>query len=321
MVIEYAIGVDIGATNLRVAFGDNRGKIYKRITERTPTTGDELAISHRISEMIKNLLTRGELEKVKGIGIGTIGPLDLKRGAIVNTPNLPFKYIPLREPLQETFKLPVYILNDCVTAVVGERYFGIGKGVDNLVYITLSTGIGGGVYVDSHLLIGKDGNAHEIGHIVIDYEGRLVCGCGKRGHWEAYCSGKNIPNFVKLLMKDRGRKEVEKSKLFKLVNEGRLTAKDVFDSAKGGDQFAREVVEEIGRLNAIGFANVTNVYDPELITVGGSVALNNPKLVIEPIRRYIDEYVINRTPKIEITPLGGDIVLLGALALVFHPPK
>jgi len=216
--------------------------------------------------------------------------------------------------------LPVYILNDCVTAVVGEHHFGIGKNIDNLVYITLSTGIGGGVYVDSHLLIGKDGNAHEIGHIVIDYEGRLVCGCGKRGHWEAYCSGKNIPNFVRLLLRDKAEK-AEKSPLFKLANEGTLTAKDVFDAAKRGDSFAREVVKEIGRLNAIGFANVTNVYDPELITVGGSVALNNPKLVLEPIKRYINEYVINRPPRIEITPLGGDIVLLGALALVFYPPK
>jgi len=321
MAKEYAIGVDIGATNLRVALGDSDGKIYKRITERTPREGDELTISHKISEMIKSLLTERELEKVRGIGIGTIGPLDLKRGAIVNTPNLPFRYIPLREPLEESFKLPVYILNDCVAAVVGERYFGIGKGIANLVYITLSTGIGGGVYVDSHLLIGKDGNAHEIGHMVIDYEGRLVCGCGKRGHWEAYCSGKNIPNLVKLLLEDKKLKDVEKSVLFKLITKGELTAKDVFNAAKKGDSFAKEVIEEIGRLNAIGFANVTNVYDPELITVGGSVALNNPKLVIEPINRYINDYVINRTPRIEITPLGGDIVLLGALALVFHPPK
>jgi len=97
-----------------------------------------------------------------------------------------------------------------------------------------------------------------------------------------------------------------------------ITAKLLFDAAKRGDRLALEIVEEIGRLNAIGFANVINVYDPELITVGGSVALNNPELVLPPIRRYVGDYAINRVPRIELTPLGGDVVLLGALASVLH---
>ncbi len=320
---ELAIGIDLGATNLRVVLGDSKGRILKRTSEKTVRVGDEFAVSNQIIRMIKSIVTKEELSKVKGIGIGTIGPLNLKEGAIVNTPNLPFKYIPLRKPLEQEFDLPVYIANDCVAAVIGEHYYGAGKGIKNHVYITISTGIGGGVYVDGHVLVGKDGNAHEIGHMVIDYEGRLVCGCGKRGHWEAYCSGANIPNFARLLMSQMNKKEVENSLLFKLTNGdlSKLTAKMIYDSAKQGDKVALRIVEEVGRLNAIGFANVINVYDPELITVGGSVALNNPKLIMEPILKYVGDYTINRLPKIMLTPLAGDVVIYGALALVFHTPE
>jgi len=311
--------VDIGATNLRVALGDEEGRVLKRAVRRTPREGDELAVSREICRMVRELLTEAELSEVVGIGVGTIGPLDIRRGVIVNTPNLPFERIPVKEPLEEEFGLPVTVLNDCVAAVLGEWRFGLGRGLRNLVYITLSTGIGGGAVVDGHLLLGKDGNAHEIGHIVIDQEGRLVCGCGKRGHWEAYCSGSNIPNFVRLLLEEKSPGEVEGSLLLRMASSpSNITAKLLFDAAKRGDRLALEIVEEIGRLNAIGFANVINVYDPELITVGGSVALNNPELVLPPIRRYVGDYAINRVPRIELTPLGGDVVLLGALASVLH---
>jgi glucokinase len=201
--------------------------------------------------------------------------------------------------------------------VLGEKEFGLGKGLSNLVYITLSTGIGGGAIVDGKLLIGKDGNAVEIGHMVIDKEGKLLCGCGKPGHWEAYCSGANIPRFVRLWFKSH---EVEKSKLFELggTNLSKLTSKLLFEAAKLGDEVAIQVVEEIGRLNAMGFANLINAYDPELITVGGAVALNNPELVLRPIKKYVKDFAVNRVPKIALTPLGEDVTLYGLLAVVLR---
>lgn len=321
---RLAIAVDIGATNLRVVVGTPEGKIIKKIVERTVREGDELAVSNQIVRMINSILSREDLKKVEGIGIGTIGPLDLKRGAIVNTPNLPFEYIPLRDPLEEKFHLPVYIANDCVAAVIGEHYYGAGKGLKNHVYITISTGIGAGVYVDGHVLVGKDGNAHEVGHTVIDMDGKLVCGCGKRGHWEAYCSGANIPRFARYLIEVEKRfKNIEESLLYEFTNGdfSRLTAKMIFDAAKKGDKVALAIVKEIGRLNAIGFANVVSVYDPELITVGGSVVLNNPELTLPYIKENIGDYTINRLPEIKITPLAGDVVIYGALALVFYKPE
>jgi glucokinase len=117
-----------------------------------------------------------------GIGVGSIGPLDLQSGCIVNTPNFPFKHIPVVAPLREEFGVPVRLLNDCGAAVMGERRFGLGRGIDNLFYVTLNTGLGGSAIVDGHPLSGKDGNAPEIGHVVIDRLSSMVCGCGARGH-------------------------------------------------------------------------------------------------------------------------------------------
>ncbi|MCI4438304.1 ROK family protein [archaeon] len=314
---ELSIGVDLGATNLRVAIGNKEGKILFKLSERTVNEGDEYAISNQIYKMISSA-PRELLSKVIGIGIGSIGPMDIKKG-IIFPPNLNFKFAFLTAPLKEKLNLPVYLLNDCVAAVVGEKNFGAGKEVDNLVYITISTGIGGGVYVNGNLLLGKEGNAHEVGHTVLDYRGKLVCGCGKPGHWEAYCSGKNLPRFAKLIMEE----EKIESKLSDMIkdNFSYVTSEIIFKLAREGDKLAKVVVERCSEINAMGFANVIDVYDPSLITVGGSVVLNNLDLVLEPIKKKVRNYAANSIPDIIPTPLGQDIVLYGAIATVFNPPR
>ncbi len=319
--MRLAIAIDVGATNLRVALGDEEGRLLKKLVERTTRVGDEYAVVNQISSMIHKLVSASELERVVAIGVGTIGPLDIRRGRVVKAPNLPFEVIELGAPLHEMLRKPVYILNDCVAAVWGEKIFGAGKNVRNLVYVTISTGIGAGVIVDDVLLLGKDGNAHEVGHTVVDIAGTMVCGCGKRGHWEAYCSGANIPKFAKYLMDNMPREVVSRSKLYSAYVRGELSAELVYSVAKEGDEVALKIVEEIGRINAIGFANIVSTYDPELITVGGSVVLKNPELTIPYIRKYIHEYTVNRVPEIILTPLGEDVVLYGALAAALKPPE
>lgn len=319
MTAKIAVGVDLGGTNVRVALGSVEGKIILRLSEPTEKTRGPMGVSEQIIRMIRSVVKeKADLREIEGIGVGATGPLDIRGGGLLKPTNLPFDYVPLVEPLQEEFNLPVILLNDCVAAALGEKYFGAGRGHDNLVYITISTGIGGGVYVDGHLLMGKDGNAHEIGHFTIDFEGRLTCGCGRRGHWEAYCSGTGIPNYAKLIIEERGLKDINKSLLREPYASGKLTAKVIYDCARLGDKLAQEIVERIGILNAIGFACTLDAYDPSLITVGGSIALSNPDLVIEPVKRHIEEHARNRVPEIIMTPLGGDIVLYGALASVFY---
>jgi len=313
-----AIGVDLGGTNLRAALGDDEGNILRRVEERTERDRGPEGIANQIVEMIRSLDLR--IEKIAGIGIGSLGPLDIKRGVIVLAPNLPFSNIPLKEPLEKLFSCPIRVLNDCSAAVLGERVFGAGRGIANLCYVTISSGIGCGAYADGRLLLGKDGNAHEMGHTVIDMSGKLQCGCGRKGHWEAYCSGNNLPNYVRLWIKENSAEdELRKSRLSGLLYEKAegLSAKMIFDCAGTGDDLCLRILEDVGRLNAIGFANVIAAYDPELITVGGSVALNNQKLILEPIRRYIEELSVNRVPEIKVTPLGGDVVLFGSLAMSF----
>ena len=303
------VAVDLGATNVRVACGDEAG-FKKKLAEATDRSSGADGIAAQVIRMTKAL----NIEGLASIGVGSIGPLSLSTGCVVDTPNLPFKRIPVVKPLSEAFHVPVRLLNDCSAAILGEQAYGAGRGLGNIVYVTLSTGLGGGAMVDGHLLIGKDGNAVEIGHLTIDPESELVCGCGCRGHWEAYCSGSNIPNYARLLM--RGR-DAERSLLLKLAdgNPERITAEVLFTAASQGDPLALWIIEKVGEVNAIGFADVVNAYDPELITVGGSIALRNPNLVLGPIKEKIDRHLINRRPEIMVTPLGEDAVLYGALAL------
>ncbi|MGD2142568.1 MAG: ROK family protein [Candidatus Bathyarchaeota archaeon] len=302
------VAVDIGATNVRVASGNEKG-LDKRITNRTDRENGPQGISQQIVEMVNEL----NLAEIEAIGVGTIGPVDIATGRIVNTPNLPFKEIPVILPLSEVYQVPVRILNDCAAAVLGERRFGAGIGLDNLVYVTFSTGLGGGAMVDGHLLIGKDGNAVEIGHLTIDPDSPLKCGCGCAGHWEAYSSGSGIPNFVRQdLVSSRSD-----SLILELADYDResITAEILFEAAERGDAVALMLVRRLGEINAIGLADLINVFDPELVTIGGSIAINNSRMILEPILENINKHTINRIPEIMITPLGGEAVLYGALAL------
>ncbi len=304
--------VDLGATNVRVAVGDEAG-LGKKLSERTVRDNGARGISDQIIRMVGSL----EVRDLAGIGVGSIGPIDISSGSVVDTPNLPFKRIPVVEPLASEFHVPVSILNDCSAAVLGERKYGAGRGMDNLVYVTLSTGIGGGAIVDGHLLVGKDGNAVEIGHLTIDPESPLVCGCGCRGHWEAYCSGNGIPNFARLLLGDMGDSG---SLIIELAggDPRKITSEILFEAAQKSDPLALEMVRRIGEINAVGFADIVNVFDPELITVGGSIALKNPRLILDPIEKGIESHLINRKPRIMVTPLGEEVVLFGALALALE---
>lgn len=310
---DFIIGVDLGATNVRAALGNLEHGIVRVIKERTVSSGTSEHLLNQLIEMIMVIASR-ELSRVKAIGIGSIGPLDVKRGILVKAANAKFRNVPIVERLSKEFKIPVYMLNDCTVAALGEKVFGAAKSISNFIYVGIGTGIGGGVFVDGKLLLGKDGNAAEIGHMTIDLGDGLRCGCGGKGHWEAYCSGMGIPSFVKSWISSRKIKNL-KSPLIDMAMKDKITSEHLFEYAKMGDELALRIVEEIGRINAICFANLINLFDPELITIGGSIALKNPNLILDPIKRYVGGYAINRIPEIMLTPLGEDIVLYGAIAL------
>ncbi len=318
------LAVDVGATRTRVAVVAEGGEIVARGERLTPRRGTRRTIAEAILELARDVAGQ-LLERVHAVGVGTVGPLDLHRGRVVGAPNIPIHEFDLAEPLIEELGKPVIIANDCVAAAWGEHLYGAGRGVDNLVYITISTGIGGGMIVDGLLLLGKNGNAHEIGHITVDIQGRMPCNCGGRGHWEAYASGANIPRFARYLVEEEWKltQEEKATETYKLIIEDKLTAKDLYQLARKGDQLAKRIVDEVNKYNLAGLEAVVNLYDPQLVTIGGSVALNNPDLVIEPLAEALKRHpgLVTSLPEVKPTPLGDDAVLLGAAALAEKPPK
>lgn len=306
---KLAIAIDLGATNLRAALISNKGEILKKVQTKTPKTGrSNKIIAEKIIFLVENLISK--VKNIKGIGISAAGPINPKRGELYNPPNIPFKRIPIVTPLRKKFSLPTFLYNDCSAAVWGERHFGTGKSYQNIVYITISSGIGGGVVLDNHLLSGRAGNVAEIGHFIVDTKYNFPCGCKKGvGHWEGYCSGNNMPRFFQYWLKwHKVKKEYSIKK-----------TKDIFDLAKHQDKYVLRFLDEINKINARGVSNVIVAYDPEIIILGGAVVLNNRKIIIRGIKKYVDKFL--PTPKIVVTPLKEDVSLLGAAALVFWPPR
>jgi glucokinase len=315
--IGHWVGVDLGGTWLRVVLSDEKGKFVDRIEEKVDKSSAG-AISEQVVRIVRFLCKRHAFRTkiLRGIGIAATGPLIQDEGVLTKPTNIPFDLVPLTKPVSEELNIPACLINDCAGAALGENTFGAAKGLDNFVFITIGTGIGCGAIVNGTLLLGKDGNGHEVGHFVIDSEGKLTCGCGKPGHWEGYCSGRNIPNFVRMKLKEFPQEMVNRSHLVKRVGGdwSKLNAADLFGAAKQRDGLSLKLVNEIGVLNAMGFANVISAYDPSLMTVGGTVTLKNKKMILSPIRKYVGNYTVNRVPKIEVTPLGEDVGLYGAVA-------
>ncbi|TSC63008.1 MAG: N-acylmannosamine kinase [Parcubacteria group bacterium Gr01-1014_48] len=308
MKYRHAIAIDLGATNVRTALVSERGEIIARTKQTTHKTGKNGAVvTTQIERMIEILIRKHPKFALQGIGISSMGPLDYKRGGPAHAPNVPFPFISLTKPLTKKFSLPVILLNDCNAGVFGERHFGAGKKVNNLVYVTISTGIGAGAIVDGKLLLGKEGNAGEVGHLIVDTHYNFPCTCGKgTGHWEGEASGRNIPRFFKVWAASHAQEPVS------FTYE---RAEDIFMQARNKNANALAFLEEISRINARAISDIIVAYNPELITLGGSVVLHNSSIIIRGIKKYVERYLT--LPKIQVTTLGEDITLLGAAAAVF----
>ncbi len=308
--------VDVGATNLRVAISESGSRILGKLSEPTGKIGKSNAIPTQIIQMASKLMQKIGISKrdLVSVAIGSVGPIDSTKGTIVSTANLPYTDVPLREHLTRHFDVPVRLLGDCVAALLGEQKFGAAKNVGNVVYVTFSTGIGAGAMVDGHLLEGRMGNAALMGHMIVSLESDLICGCGQRGHWEAYSSARNIPNYARSILRSL---EDSDSALMKIYRKEptKITSRLVFDSAKSNDSVAKIIVNRIGEVNSRALANLFAAYDPELLVLGGALTLAHPEFIIGPIRRMLSKYCIFQTlPRVIKTMLGDDAVLYGALA-------
>ena len=296
------IAVDLGATTTRVALVGPGGEMIKKVTSSTPTTGDSpKIITDHLAGLIRSMLPGKGIPAPAAIGISACGPIDHRRGSIIRPPNLPFREIPLAGPLGEEFRLPVHLANDCHAGVLGEVVFGAAAGCRNLVYITLSTGIGGGVICNGRLVLGRGGNAAEIGHFHVDTTYNLPCGCGGTGHWEAYASGRFIPLFFERWCDLGGQipGEFDTS-----------SAEGIFAAARNGDPASLGFMKALGEINGRGISDVIVAYDPSRIILDGSVILKNEDLILSSLLPYVDRFL--PTPEIRITALDGLAPLFGA---------
>jgi glucokinase len=296
------IAVDLGATNIRVAKISGDGIIEKRISSLTPAFPETPKdITDVIIGMVCSISGKNNDSDFDGIGICAAGPVNSHSGIVINPPNIALSVIPLTGPISKEFGLPVRLINDCPAGALGEMYFGDGRGCRDFVYITISTGIGGGVVSDGKILLGRNGNAAEIGHFHVDTRYNAICGCGCAGHWEAYASGRHIPDFFSHWCTENN---------LGLTGEWTHSASGIFEAAQTGYPGINNFIDEFARINARGISDVIVAYDPSRIILDGSVIRNNSDLLLPHFNKYIDRFL--PLPEIRISLLNGLAPLLGA---------
>lgn len=320
---KYIVGVDIGGTWIRVAICTtelNDENIKKKITRTLKET--KFSISNSVCEILSELLTENKIksEQLLGIGITSAGPLNIETGVVFNSPNLGFKAIPLRAPIEEKFPaIPLYFLNDCIGGVLGVYHFEADEDEkDNLVYITVSTGIGGGVICNGHLLLGKEGNAVEIGHGLVESRSAVQCRCGGRGCWEAYSSGTGVRSRAINAIHEG---KLNADKLLRIVNRNisKITAKEVFQAAREGDELSTNIVDDCVFYSKVGVGLVNNYYDCSTIYFGGAMMKDKQQIIPPLIAQFQKDplrFTINHPPKIKLTKYRDEIGLRGALTFV-----
>ncbi len=314
---EPNLGVDLGGTKLIAAVISSEGEIVAREYRSTRAEEGPEGVVERIFDAINRVvsLARVETSALGGVGIAAAGALDMERGVITASPNLPgWKNIPLRDIMEKRLGIRTFLLNDANAAALGEHRFGVGRGVDDLVYITVSTGIGGGLIIGGKIYSGICGSAGEIGHMTIDVNGPR-CRCGNIGCLETLASG------TALAMEARERiAHGAKTSMLELAGgePGDITAKTVSEAARGGDPVALELVSRAGSYLGVGMVNLINIFNPEMIIVGGGMSRMGDML-LDPAREVVRERAF-RLPadavRIVISELGDDAGVLGAAAFV-----
>jgi glucokinase len=298
------ISIDIGGTQLRVAVYPNDSTKPINI-RRAPSRGQEDGVFDRLTSLIDSVWPD---EPVEIICAAVPGPLNPFTGIIMETPNIPaWKNYPLADLLTKKYNVPAYIGNDANLAVMGEWLYGAGKGHHDIVYLTISTGIGGGVICGDKLIEGFHGMATELGHITVWPDGP-VCSCGVRGHLEAVASGTAIANYVCRQI-TAGRKSS--------LGPGVLTARQISEAARKGDELAKEAFVHAGEFIGQATADYLHMFNPSIVIFGGGVSLSGD-LLLQPVKDSVRRHVMDASYLDELVittaKLGDDAGLLGSLA-------
>ncbi len=280
---KYILGFDVGGTKISAVLGDDSGKIIS--SQRKPTVRHlgRKKLAEDLIYMGHTLLEKSGLKKPDAIGVIFAGLVDSERGVVLSSPNiLGLKNFAISKVLEDEFAAKVYLENDATAATIAERIFGSGKNYDNFVYLTLSTGIGGGVFIGGKLYRGAHGMAGEMGHMVVMSNGP-VCGCGRRGCLEAVAGGRGIARRVA-----ENVTAVKESELYSKIRPSDIDAKKVFEFKNKGDMLSQLIIEETVYYLAVGIVNIIDIFDPEAIIIGGGIASAGDDL-FKPLRVAVQE--------------------------------
>ena len=297
--MKYGFGIDLGGTTVKIAYFDETGNMLDKWEIPTVTEGNGAQILPDIAASIRQYIDGNQIveTEILGLGIGVPGPVDSK-GVVNKCVNLGWGVFNIADELTRLTGFPVKAGNDANVAALGEFWKGGGQGCENMVFATLGTGVGGGIVIEGKLLHGTHGSGAEIGHMVLNKNETAVCGCGKRGCVEQYCSATGIVRLAGL----HGMENV--------------TCKDIFDAGKAGDKVALEVLDEYYEYLGEFLGTLCSVIDPEIVVLGGGVSKAGDVLLtgVEP---YFHKYVFHAASKVKfaLASLGNDAGAYGAFKL------
>ena len=311
----YVVGIDIGGTNTVFGIVDARGQVVASSSVKTKKHVDFDEYINDLHAGLSQLLKANDMEdQIQGIGIGAPNG-NYYTGEILNPPNLPWgPVIPLAEKVSKAFGgIPVAVTNDANAAAVGEMTYGAARGMKDFIMITLGTGVGSGIVINGQLVYGSDGFAGELGHVVVKRNNGRICGCGRTGCLEAYCSATGVARTAREFLEIRN----EPSLLRNLPIED-ITSKDIYDAAMNGDKMAKEIFEYTGRILGETFADFVAFSSPQAIILFGGLAKSGD-LLLKPIKEAFDKNIMpifRGKTKILLSELKeSDAAVLGASAL------
>ena len=314
--MKYGFGVDLGGTTVKIAYFNENGDMLDQWEIPTVTENNGSQILPDIAASIRDYREKKEIRDADllGIGIGVPGPVDGK-GNVNRCVNLGWGVFNIGKELEALTGLPVTAGNDANVAALGEYWKGGGQGCQSMVFVTLGTGVGGGIVIDGRLLHGAHGSGAEIGHMVLNRNETATCGCGKHGCVEQYCSATGIVRMAKLELAASQEPSV-------LRERESISCKDIFDAGKNGDKLALRVLDQYYAYMGEFLGNVCSVVNPEAVVLGGGVSKAG-KVLLEGVEPYFKKYVFHAAANVKFTlaVLGNDAGAYGAFKLALDAAK
>jgi glucokinase len=313
-------GIDLGGTKINTGIANNKGEVLANVIIDTKAEEGQDAVIDRMIKSVYTVLDMANVTKedLTGIGIGVPGLIDSWEGLVIEAANLPgWRDVPIVDIFTEEFNINIRLENDANAAAIGEYLFGSGRGNEDFIYLTVSTGIGGGAILDGKLYSGSNSNASEIGHSIIDFNGPK-CNCGSYGCFETFASGTAIARIAKERVDNN-----ENTIISKLAIDGKIKAEHVFEAARSGDVIAMEIIDREAFYLGIGIVNILAFYNPEKIAIGGGVS-SQWDILSERVAKVVEERALKpnaKICKIVKAQLGKDVGLLGACGLVLSNSK